>query len=372
MIELAKDLARGAVIGVANVIPGVSGGTMALVMGIYERFIGAINNLSGNSIVTLVALLKPGKVENRFEKIRKELENIDAWFLAKIMIGAMIAILALASLMGYLLTEHHDPTYGFFWGLVLLSVIAPYNLIKKKTPALLVAGFAGIVAVLAVTGSVSDDTLIKRAEAKYERELKKQEAAKAAEASGAATDASTKTPALQLNVGVGSLVLFLAMGAAAISAMILPGISGSLLMLIMGGYFDILKAVDDMRAIIYFVLGRGELPPTALDSVVLLGFFALGCVLGLVIFSRLLKYLLKNYHDMTMSFLTGLVIGSLWSIWPFKNTTIVGDSTIYLGNTWPAQFGANELLTFVMIAIGCALVGLMLYLEAKFSDEKNG
>lgn len=399
MIELIKDVARGAVIGVANIIPGVSGGTMALVLGIYERFIAAIHNLSGHSIMALVDLVRPG-VDNRFEKFKHEFENIDAWFLIKIGIGVAIAIVALARLMTPLLVEWHDPTYGFFWGLVLVSILAPYQLIKKKTPVLLLAGLLGAVAVVAVTGSVPDEVLIERAQKKYERELEKEKRRAARSTAvgtapsgpaapserqptapdAAATSGEPATPAgtapeastgFQLSIGLGELTLFVVMGAVTISATILPGISGSLLMIIMGGYFDLLRAVSDVtnfRGVFNWALGRGPLSPTFFDSAFLLVAFMIGCGLGLLFFSRLLDYLLHRFHDITMAFLAGLVVGSLWSIWPFKNTAVVGGSTVYLSNIMPAGFGANEVLTLVMMLVGAGLVALMIYLENRFSD----
>jgi len=140
------------------------------------------------------------------------------------------------------------------------------------------------------------------------------------------------------------------MGALAISAMILPGISGSFILLIMGGYFDVLRAI-------------------AVRDIPVLGSFALGCGIGLILFSRLLELLLQKWHNGTMAFLVGLVLGSLWVIWPFKTTVQVGSETVYVNNQIPAAFGTNELYTVAACAVGAAIVFLLILVERKQNRE---
>ena len=134
-------------------------------------------------------------------------------------------------------------------------------------------------------------------------------------------------------------------GALAISAMILPGISGSFLLLLLGSYFEILEAI-------------------ATRDLLTIGVFALGCLAGVVMFSRLLNFLLERFHDTTMAFLAGLVAGSLWLVWPFKATFTVGSETVYLHNILPVMETAT-LLTFATMAAGAFLVAVMIRFERR-------
>jgi uncharacterized membrane protein len=142
------------------------------------------------------------------------------------------------------------------------------------------------------------------------------------------------------------LFLMFAAGMIAISAMILPGISGSFLLLLMGAYFEILKAITYRDFLVLFV-------------------FALGCGIGILVFTRFLNFLLKRWHDLTMSFLLGLVLGSLWAIWPFKASTKVGDETIYLANQMPMAMSSDVVLTTLTFLLGSVIVAIFIWLEQK-------
>ena len=338
MIKHIIDIIYGMIIGIANIIPGVSGGTMALVMGFYERLISTVNNISGDTIKSFLKVVT-FKKEN-IEALKQEIEKIDLMFLMKIIIGAVLSNFALAKLMPWLLQTHHDPTYGFFFGLVLLSIVAPFRLIKKKNIAAFLMIIIAASAVVVVNEGVSGDKLIERAKTKHELKLKKE----AAEAKGEKYRETSK-------IDIAKLGWTALLGAISISAMILPGISGSFLLLLMGGYiYIILKSVSSF-----------DLP--------VIGAFAVGCVIGLIFFSRFLNFLLKKWHDMTMAFLAGLVAGSLWAIWPFKTSTIVGDTTVYLTNTLPESLSGGAILTLITALTGAAIVGFMLYIETKSGKE---
>ena len=327
-----KDLFKGAVIGIANIIPGVSGGTMALVLGIYERLIDAIHNISSETIVSTLRLFLFKK--ESFESFKTEMKRIDALFLLILGTGALSAIIALAKLMTYLLKHQHDPTYGFFFGLVLLSVIAPFQLIKKKTVPVFLAVIIAMSSVFAVSYAVSGDTMLHKAQKKHELTLK-------------TSQSTIAQPAVsRQRVKVLKYLYLFFLGAVSISAMILPGVSGSFLLLLLGGYFEILEAITTR-------------------NIPVLGAFALGCIVGILLFTRLLDFLLKKWYDQTMGFLVGLVIGSLWMIWPFKTTALVGDETVYLSNMIPAQFSANEILTVAAFVAGSLIVAVMLIIEAR-------
>jgi uncharacterized membrane protein len=149
----------------------------------------------------------------------------------------------------------------------------------------------------------------------------------------------------------GTMFFFFVAGAIAISAMILPGISGSFMLLLLGVYFDVLRCVNNRQW-------------------VLLGIFALGCGVGLLLFTRLLKYLLERFHDLTMAFLLGLVIGSLWAIWPFKSFGMAGDKRVDMANILPASFGSNEALTLVAVVLGGAIVAVFIWIESRQTAVK--
>lgn len=321
-----KTFLKGIVIGIANVIPGVSGGTMALVMGIYERLITAVNNISINTITATLSLIKPTK-EN-IDAFNIQMKKIDLFFLMHIGAGAALALVSLAKLMTYLLKTHHEATYGFFFGLVLFSVAAPYKMIKKKTFLCFISFAIAIGSLVFMTTSTDDSVLINKAKMK---QMIKQE---------------TQESHSEVQIKQQHLLLVALMGAIAISAMILPGISGSFLLLLMGGYFPLLKAISDF-------------------DVIYLGVFSIGIGAGIILFSRVLNYLLHKAHDITLSALTGLVIGSLWVIWPFKNTALVGEKLIYLSNKMPQSLSQNEITVLICTALGSIIVMLMIKTENK-------
>lgn len=334
MKRILIDIFYGAIIGVANIIPGVSGGTMALVLGFYERLISAIHNISSETIKIFLGALT-FKKEN-IEKLKNESKRIDLIFLVRITTGALAAVAALAKIMTYLLQNLHDPTYGFFFGLVLVSAIAPYRLIKKKTLSCLLVFIIAVCAILVVSNTASGDTLLKKAQLKHEMKINKEHA----------ETYNIKETGGKNKLDIVKLLYIFLMGVVAISAMILPGVSGSFLLLLMGGYFVILKAIVNR------------------DFPVLVS-FTVGCLIGIIAFSRFLNFLLKKWHDQTMSFLLGLVIGSLWMIWPFRTSAKVGEEVIYLINRIPTSFGANEVYTILAAIIGVVIVITLLLVEAK-------
>jgi len=332
-----KDLFIGAVIGAANIIPGVSGGTMALVLGVYERLLTILSSVSFASVKALLGVLTfTGPARKTF---LDEFNRLEGFFLIKIVSGALLSIALLASLMTYLLHTYHDPTYGFFFGLVLMSAIYPFKLIKHKNVVVFMMVAAGVISVMALANSVSNEDLLAKAE--FKQQIKQQQAKmhrkKSAGELPLPADSGRKLSAY---------MYFLVLGAVAITAMVLPGVSGSFLLLLLGGYFDILAAIA----------GRDFL---------VLAAFALGCLIGLLASTRLIHFLLVRWHDATMGYLFGLVIGSLWMIWPFKTSAVIGDETIYLGNTIPVVLGSAQWLTLLCTGAGIALILLFLLVENK-------
>ncbi len=328
MKQHLKDILYGVIVGVANIIPGVSGGTMALVLGFYERLIGGINNISSATVITMVKALSLRK--HHLDAFRAEFNTIEGPFLIKLMAGALLAIGALANLMSWLLENQHDPTYGFFFGLVLVSAITPWSLIKKKTLTTIVVIAIAAAGIIAVSESMSDDDIIRKAESRNQ----------------VTQQAGTDHHSPHSGVSIGKYLYHIATGALAISAMILPGISGSFVLLLLGGYFDILRAVATLN---FPVLGA----------------FAFGCLAGIIVFTRLLNFLLRKFYDPTLGFLLGLVLGSLWVIWPFKHTVMVGTQIIHLSNRLPENFGQNEITTLAACIAGAVIVAIMIAVEKR-------
>ncbi len=349
---------KGIVVGIANIIPGVSGGTMALVLGLYSRILSALGGLSGQTVrVALRALTFSAEARADF---LAELKRLDAWFLAKLGLGAAIGIVGLAKLMTYLLDKQHDPTYGFFFGLVLISAYVPWKMMKKVGPAPLVALAVAVALVVGADLAMSPEQKVQNAKDKVEIKLAKADLreakAKGDEAAlAAANERLAKLGGDKDKSALRYIWLFLA-GAIAISAMILPGISGSFLLLLFGLYFEILAAITSF-------------------NIPVLAVFSAGCGLGLIFFTKFLNWLLARFHDPTMGFLLGLMLGSLWSIWPIRHTELIGqgsafEQTLYLDNTLPATFGMNEAATLGAFLVGCVLVLGFLVYEIKGASRK--
>ena len=259
-------IARGACMGAAEVIPGVSGGTMALILGIYPRLIAAIQSFGVDALKDLLA--------RRFGQLRTQL----GWrmlLLVGIGQGLGIVICLKGIKLPELLVEPGSATvtYGLFFGLVAGSaVILARDLIKDGLRPSWIASFAlGVALALGLALGFKG--------------------------------ATPRTP----------WFTFLC-GSVAICAMILPGVSGSFLLLLLRQYERILGGVSD---VLHPADGSWSARWEALTTIV--GPFALGCVTGIVLFSRLLHWLLARYERATLAFMTGLLVGSLWILWPFQD-----------------------------------------------------
>ena len=339
---------KGCCIGVANVIPGVSGGTMAVMLGIYERLIRALHHIGFSTLRRLLAVLTLKK--RAISEARAELHRIDFGFLLSITFGALLAVVASARLIIYLLNEQHDPTYGFFFGLVLTSVIIPFKMLKRFTVKECVSLLLAAGLTVGLTLSMSGEKRLESEQRKHalsdESRLGKEShlsgnAITGAEAPAAAPQAVSK----DANHAVGVLLYLFLCSAVAVSAMILPGISGSFIFLLLGVYFDVLAAVDNRDWIVIVVV-------------------ALGGVVGLLAFTRLLNYVLERHHDLTISFLIGLMLASLYGLWPFRSYEMVGEVRIDIAHILP-QANMNLVITGLAVLIGCGVVLLLYRLESQ-------
>ncbi len=232
---------KGFLMGSADVVPGVSGGTMALITGIYERFISALRSVNFNFIVRLFKKDREGAKESW--------AAIDLPFLIPLVLGIVSAILVGARVVVYVLEHYPGPTYAFFFGLILASAGFVSKYVERLDARHILLGVLGFVIVFYITGM---DEII----------------------------SNHSLP-----------IIFLA-GAISVSAMILPGISGSLMLLIMGQYDYILNALNtwDMKVLITF---------------------GAGAMTGILLFARLLSYLLEHWKSMTMAVLFGSMLGAL-------------------------------------------------------------
>ena len=332
---------KGCCIGVANTIPGVSGGTMAVMLGIYERLIRALRHVGFSTARKLLAIFTLKKAA--LSEARAELHRIDFGFLIAITFGALLAVVASARLIIYLLNEQHDPTYGFFSGLVLTSVIIPFKMLKRFT-------VREIVSLLLAAGLTVGLTLSMSGEQRLESEQRKHELKESQLSENVVTgsDGSTVVPqavSTDANHAISRLFYLSFCSAIAVSAMILPGISGSFIFLLLGVYFDVLAAVNNREWVV-------------------IGVVTLGGVVGLLAFTRLLNYVLERYHDLTISFLIGLMLASLYGLWPFRSYAMVGGERIDTAHILP-QANMNLAITILALLIGCGVVLLFYRLEGQ-------
>ncbi len=242
--------------GAADIVPGVSGGTIALVVGIYERLISSVR--AGSSM--LGHLLR-----GDWDGARRWFRTVEWGFILPLVAGILLAIVTLARVIENLLHDYPEEMAGLFTGLIAGSAIVAWRLVKDWN-GLRIVTMAGVgVLVFGALGlreGTSDETV-----------------------------AQVLDPALWA---------FFVAGAIAICAMILPGVSGSFLLVVMGMYGPVLEAVNDRDYATVLVV-------------------AIGCVVGLALFSQLLNWALQNYHDTVMAALIGLMVGSIRVLWPWPD-----------------------------------------------------
>lgn len=354
LFSMIKDGVVGFFIGVANIIPGVSGGTFLLIFGIYQRVIGALNGMSISTIKELIslkiAIVTSGFSKKSFRNFYAFMQKNDFVFLIRLVIGALVAIVVLSTIMKMLLTNYFSVTYSFFFGLILVSIIIPIKLIKEKKLGIIVFLFLGVILTIYTTMAVNPYDKAKLKSDRYQEKLAKQSSVVDAQKE----DGKEGTFKYIGKYSVSEFSYAALCGAVAISAMVLPGISGSLILILMGEYFEIISAISGLKHLY-------------LDYILFLGVFALGMGFGLLLFARLVDFVFKRFYNATMAFLIGLMFGSLYALWPFKkyvvmdqyikasgNITLVKDAIIYTNNNiFPNEFATiwPAFLTFI-IGIG--------------------
>lgn len=360
-----KNFITGFFVGLANIVPGVSGGTFLLIFGIYDRTIGAINNMLPvlkTMMVTLPRLLKQESRADAGKELMTALAKSNLVFLLTIMIGSGTAIIVLSQLIKYLLEHHLSPTYGLFFGFILISIAIPFKMIRKRTPLLLFSFLLGAGATIAITAAVNPYDKVIGKSAIYAKKF-------IMHAEPEATADNIVAPPgklhLQGKYSTREYVYAFFCGAIGVSAMVLPGISGSLVLILMGEYFEVVSAIANLRTL-------------QLDYPLFLALFALGMVVGIVVFARLVNYIFSRFHDHTMSLLTGLVAGSLYALWPFKQfatadiytkvngtITLVKDMVIQTNRNTLPSLNETAVSTFVAMVAGAVIMVVLFRFESK-------
>ncbi|MGD9898949.1 MAG: DUF368 domain-containing protein [Calditrichaceae bacterium] len=252
----------GLAMGVANIIPGVSGGTIAVVFGIYEELMESLGNFLTNS-------------EKRWRYIK---------FLAILFLGSVIAIIVFARLLSWAYQNYEMMTVYFFMGLILGSipvVIRSHNDMKPNLSRIIVF-LSGVVLVVILALQQNDPTVAKNAVFDYTA------------------------------YGLSDYIYYLFSGAIAASAMIIPGISGSFILILLGAYWVVLSSLNDLTTI----LVESGLTAEMTVRLSILGFLGVGIIIGIFGFSKLMNIALKKQPALTMYAILGLIIGSIYQIYP--------------------------------------------------------
>lgn len=291
---------RGLAMGAADVVPGVSGGTIAFITGIYEELILSINSVN-------LGVFK----EIKSNGLTAAWKKINGTFLVALFAGIGISIVSLAKAISYLLENHATLVWSFFFGLVLASIVYVGKQVGRWTGQAMIYFLIGAAAAYYIT----------------------------------------ELPPM----GKSDEYWFIFVsGMIAICAMILPGISGSFILLILGSYEAVIGAVKEMQLAV-------------------IGIFASGCVIGLIAFSRILGWMFKKYHDLTVAVLSGFLLGSLNKIWPWKKneellyTHTDGKEDWLQTNVLPGNFEGDAQLG---LAIACALGGFILIFGMEFIAKR--
>ncbi|WP_255196033.1 DUF368 domain-containing protein [Halorarius litoreus] len=253
---------KGTFMGAADAVPGVSGGTIALIVGVYERLIGAITALDPRVLEHVPRLhTREGRAA-----LSRDLLDMDVPFLLALGGGIVTSLLLVSGLMHVAVTEFPVPTYAFFFGLIAASAVVLRDEVSVDSLGRIAAGVVGFTLAFLVSG-VAEGAL------------------------------------------PSTLPVLLGAGAVAISAMILPGISGSFILLLLGQYEFMTGVAGGLSSDVQAALGGNTAP--LVDSLAVVGTFGVGAVVGLLTVAHVVKYALAHYRKATLTFLVALMIGAL-------------------------------------------------------------
>ncbi|XVH31359.1 DUF368 domain-containing protein [Haloferacaceae archaeon DSL9] len=254
---------RGLCMGTADAVPGVSGGTIALITGIYERLIAAITSATPDRIRRLLTGLTPSK----FADAHRAFRELDGYFLLVLGAGIVTAIVTVLRAMSVLLETNPVETFGFFFGLIAASAIVLYRGVELDTPPRIAAAVAGFAIAFALSGYTTGGS------------------------------------------GSSLPVVFVA-GAIAVSAMILPGLSGSLLLVILGQYEYMSNALSNFVDALIGVVSGNDVG-TVVDTGIPVFVFVAGAGVGLLTIAHVVKRALETHRMATIAFLVSLIVGAL-------------------------------------------------------------
>ncbi len=286
--------------GIANVIPGVSGGTIALITGIYEDLIHSLKSFDKNALKLIISI-----------DIKGFIKHTNLYFLLAIFGGSIVSVFSIASLFKYLFINYPILIWAFFFGLIIASIYFVGKRINKWNISTIIS---------LITGTLVAITL------------------------------SFMTPASEND----NLYFVFLCGIIGISGMMLPGLSGSFILILMGNYeLLMVTAITEL-------------------NIILLSIFFIGSAFGLISFSHMLSWVFKHYKNQTLALLTGFILGSLSIIWPWKE---VAKSIIFKGKEKIIAYKwylPNELNTETILAIFLILVGILsVYVLENFAEHKK-
>ncbi|MGO2997717.1 MAG: DUF368 domain-containing protein [Moraxellaceae bacterium] len=283
---------KGMAMGAADIVPGVSGGTIALIAGIYERLINALGSIGPH-------LWQIFRQEGGIKGLIAVWRQVDATFLLCLILGIATSFATLAGIIKHLLDNQPLLIWSFFFGLVIATVFILLSEIKRWSIGRATLFAAGLIAAVVISN-------------------------------------------LPLLATTASLPYLFFAGAIAICAMILPGVSGSFILLLLGAYDTVLEAVH------------------TLNFTVLLTVMA-GMATGLLLFTRALKWLLARYYQATLALLTGFIAGSLVKVWPWKVDALGTLDSVAVENVMPWNYptGPHWLMTLGLMLLGAILVSMI-------------
>tara|TARA_B100001758_G_C18399444_1_gene608009 strand:+ start:355 stop:1257 length:903 start_codon:yes stop_codon:yes gene_type:complete len=291
---------KGMAMGVANVIPGVSGGTIALITEIYEDLINSLKSFDLKALRLITSFNFTGFIQ-----------HTNMYFLLAVFGGSVASVFSIANLFKYLFSNYPLLIWAFFFGLILASIYFVGKRIKKWNTTSICTLLTGTIIAISL---------------------------------------SLITPSSENS----NLFFVFICGIIGISGMILPGLSGSFILILMGNYeLLMVTAITDL-------------------NILLLTTFFIGSVVGLMVFSHILAWVLKHYKDATLALLTGFILGSLRTIWPWKEiieSVIINGEEKVIEYNWyfPQTINKDTLLAFLSIIIGIMIV----YWLEKYSKDKS-
>ncbi len=396
---------RGLAMGAADIVPGVSGGTIAFITGIYERFIVALKSISVRFLLDLA--------RGRAKQAVRSLLSIHWALLAPLGLGIVLAIIGMSKLIPDLMEDHPGPTYAFFFGLILASAWMPFARMKKRTSGDFVIAIVFAVSAFLFVGLTPDGLSLRSVEESaagktvfYPAKIREPGDVRTIRDAGLSatpedqragvhfvlfdekglvtTDheslfdsvdvlrteseveafLATASDLVVLEESRAGYLWILACGMIAISAMILPGLSGSFLLLFLGQYHAVLSAIHGSIDGALSLLGRERGALAELvdrlwwDDMLFLGVFIVGVLCGVAIFSRVVTWLFEHKHDLTMAALTGLMIGALRQ--PGRESL----------DALEVQSMGESQPRLVFFVVGAAVVGALLVAALSFVESR--